>query len=282
MILNQTTKPFIAFFILIMLFIFLPINDFYMFSAFALLLILFGIPHGALDIFSIEKIARFNRSVGKTYLFNYLLLIFLYLLVFLLSFIFLDTSIHIGIFVFILIGAFHFRHDWNDDKTLTIILSLSSLLSPSIFNSVLLIQYLEYLYIPKNMAELLTQIFFILFFILNIVLIFHFKRLKIITIFKYLIVILCSFISDPIIFFICYFCCIHSFLHTHQYITENNLTIKSVYDKTKWILFFTVILFITCIFYFDEFEFSEQIIKASFIGLFSFTIPHILVHTIKK
>ena len=183
---------------------------------------------------------------------------------------------------FILIGAFHFRHDWSDDKILTIILSLSSLLSPSIFNSVLLIQYLEYLYIPKNMAELLTQIFFILFFILNIILIFHFKRLKRITIFKYLIVILCSFISDPIIFFICYFCCIHSFLHTHQYITENNLTIKSVYDKTKWILFFTVILFITCIFYFDEFEFSEQIIKASFIGLFSFTIPHILIHTIKK
>ena len=282
MILNQSIKPFYAFFFLIMLFIFLPINDFYTYCAFALLLILFGIPHGTLDIFSIEKIARFNKSVGKVYAFNYMLLIFLYLLVFLLSFVFWMQASTLAFLIFILIGAFHFRHDWSDDKTLIIILSLSSLLSPCIFNSVLLIQYLEYLYIPKNMAELLTQIFFILFFILNIVLIFYFKRLKGITIFKYLIVILCSFISDPIIFFICYFCCIHSFLHTHQYISENNLTIKSVYDKTKWILFFTVILFIICIFYFDEFDFSEQIIKASFIGLFSFTIPHVLIHTVKK
>ena len=164
MILNQTTKPFIAFFILIMLFIFLPINDFYMFSAFALLLILFGIPHGALDIFSIEKIARFNRTVGKAYLFNYLLLIFLYLLVFYLVLFFGYKHPHWH-FVFILIGAFHFRHDWNDDKTLTIILSLSSLLSPSIFNSVLLIQYLEYLYTQKHGRIINSNIFYIVLYL---------------------------------------------------------------------------------------------------------------------
>ena len=66
-------------------------------------------------------------------------------------------------------------------------------------------------------------------------------------------------------------------MHTYQFIKENNYSFIEILNKTKWILFFTGVIFISCILYFDGVDFSEQIVKASFIALFSFTIPHILI-----
>lgn len=279
MIYSNTLKPFIAFFFLILFFLAFPLGEFYEYLSFAILLILFGIPHGALDILSIEKMALDNKPFHFSFKLNYISIIFFYLIAFLLSFIFWLILPLLAFIIFILIGSLHFRYDWSevDSKLLSTLMACSIIFSTAVFNNGSLNNYLEFLFISKYFTEILVNIFFIGFFAINIIFFIFLRKFSKNIYYKYALVILCSFISDPIIFFICYFCCIHSYMHTYQFIKENKYSFIEILNKTKWILFFTGIIFISSLLYFDGFDFSEQIVKASFIALFSFTIPHILI-----
>ena len=174
MIYSNTLKPFIAFFFLILFFLAFPLGEFYEYLSFAILLILFGIPHGALDILSIERMALDNKPFHFSFKLNYISIIFFYLIAFLLSFIFWLILPLLAFIIFILIGSLHFRYDWSevDSKLLSTLMACSIIFSTAGFNNGSLKKYLKFLFISKYFNLILVNIFFIGFFAINIIFIF--------------------------------------------------------------------------------------------------------------
>ena len=251
------------------------------------LIILIGLPHGAIDG------PLLNRTNGMQVHHNLKLLAYIFAGI---SFwLFWVCFPNIGLLVFLIISLMHFG--LGDLRSNFPICDLNSFEKFIIsFSHGGLVTILVPVFHPEKTFFIfnllgVTHEFFYSFFLIGflfwcvglIVLsmnafLFSLKRLPL---YEIILLAISCFLFDPIVFFTFYFCCIHTLRHLKS-IKANCLSTKE-FNETIWktIPFFLTTMFIVTslvVYYgfYKEFDFNESLMKTVFLLLASLTVPHML------
>ena len=88
---------------------------------------------------------------------------------------------------------------------------------------------------------------------------------------------------SPMLYFACYFCGYHAALHTIQVSHQYHLKLRSLLVYLATPMVFTTVLFLFAYYGLAFIQPKQQLLLSTlFIGLFSLTIPHLLLHFIRQ
>ena len=242
----------------------------------ATLFLLVGLPHGGLDIYLLRQF-----GLSKSY-WSALFFILGYILLAIIAFGLWVMSPILGLVVFMIIACYHFSTDWGVHKNYVSGLMLSSLLlaTPAMlnFHNVIIIFHKLYLSLPEAhlVASIMKGVFYFdtIFFVISIILL---RSIETKYLLEMLILLCFGFLFGLYAYFIVYFCLLHSSHHFYKTSLKLN---KNIY-KT-WLLsvpfVMPILLLALFMFYVTPLvTMSDYAIRWLFIGLFSLTVPHMLL-----
>lgn len=239
-------------------------------------IIIFGLPHGALDTLVAKKF-KLYKSVFEFTVFN-----MIYILIAVLVFIAWQNFSIFSLFSFLIISGYHFSEDW---KQYNINIIERNILGFSIINLPLLFHQPEiniiYSYLTgSNIVYKFSNIQLIIayinvFFLIKLM----FNNYFSLNILVQSIIILCNaYLLEPIFFFITYFCFFHS---VKNYKEASQLLEDVNKNKIRVIVilntFFAILVGSIIYIYFLEDFTLKNISSLVFIGLASLTLPHMIL-----
>ena len=238
-------------------------------------IIFFGLPHGALDTLLAKKNNLYNNFL------SFIKFNFIYVLIAFITFLLWFFFPVLSLFTFLLISIFHFSEDWKNKinflQRATLAASLISL--PVFFHreEVTLI----FFSLTKTNQVIYLSIFFyymnyVIIPMLLLILFYNIKNNKIVM--NIITIALTAFLLNPLIYFLCYFCFFHSiknFKESKKFLFPKN---NSLHKKVIFInLLLTLILSIIIFKIFLTGTIEDKLLKITFIGLASLTVPHMLL-----
>tara|TARA_B100001989_G_scaffold147251_1_gene104972 strand:- start:1745 stop:2614 length:870 start_codon:yes stop_codon:yes gene_type:complete len=238
-------------------------------------IIFFGLPHGALDTLLAKKNNLYNNFL------SFIKFNFIYVLIAIITFLLWFFFPVLSLFTFLLISIFHFSEDWKNKinflQRATLAASLISL--PVFFHreEVTLI----FFSLTKTNQVIYLSIFFyymnyVIIPMLLLILFYNIKNNKIVM--NIITIALTAFLLNPLIYFLCYFCFFHSiknFKESKKFLFPKN---NSLHKKVIFInLLLTLILSIIIFKIFLTGTIEDKLLKITFIGLASLTVPHMLL-----
>ena len=192
---------------------------------FALIVVILGVPHGTFDVALAKKKWNLNRKLNLgVFLAAYLMLAGFALLVWLLL-------PQLALPLFILISAYHFSGDWEHRLHVLprVIVGLALITSPAIFHRPEVIEIFCFL-VPSNVANRTAELMAVLAVpalqAAFIVLVINFRKNGLMVL-EILTVMLLALFTEPLLFFLIYFCGLHSLRHmqmTYDELEMNNLS----------------------------------------------------------
>ena len=238
--------------------------------------VFFGLPHGALD----TLLAKKNNLYKNLLSFIYFNLIYLSITI-LTFFLWLMYPIF-SLSLFLIISIFHFSEDWKKEVDIFQRLSIStSIISLTILFHQDSVDSVFFSITQSYQVSYITNFFYYLGYIslptMALILLLNLNKrgicLNIITI------IVTAIMLNPLIYFLCYFCFYHSvknFKESKKILFPNN---KILQRKVLFInLLFTIIISIIAFnFFLISNSLEDKLLKITFIGLASLTVPHMLL-----
>ena len=242
---------------------------------FIFFVILFGLPHGALDTLLAKEKKLYNNF------FSFIFFHLIYISVALITFFLWFQASSLLLFLFLLISIFHFSEDWkgviNIYQRLVI---ASSVISLTIFFKKEAVQSI-FLSLTKSyhsnyIIDFFYYLSFILLPLLLIIIFLNFNKKEVI--FNIITIFVTSMLLNPLMYFLCYFCFFHSsknFKESKKLLFPNN---KALQKKVILInLLFTITLYAIIFNIFLTGAIEDKLLKIIFIGLASLTVPHMLL-----
>lgn len=241
------------------------------------LLLLSGLPHGALDIW-ISRETAYWYDVKSFVLFHAL-----YIGVAIISFaLFLSFPV-ISLSVFLMASVFHFSDDWGDTTPLALRLLLAAqvILIPTIFHSeeVAAIFALLTGMRPDTGGEAFAAMgnnLAMIFVGINGILWLLYRQVAIVS----LIVVIAAISLPPLIFFGCYFACWHSIRHMREHASALEGSMRQI-ALFGYSVAAIIVMLCTAHFLIPEgmksLLLSENVVKFSFWGLAALTVPHMIL-----
>ena len=243
--------------------------------------IIFGLPHGALDTL-VAKHYKIYSNRKQFFMFY-----FLYIVCACTVFIGWNYFSIFSLYIFLLISGIHFSADWKNtglNKAEEFTLGFSLLNFPIIFHQKEVKIIYEFITNKESfygLVELQLIVAYINLLLMIILLLRRFVDKNILI--QVLSIFIFSYILTPILFFITYFCFFHSIKNYNESL---NLLKKHQKSKVRSVIIFNTI--ITCLigififmFFFKEFSF-KNINTIIFVGLAALTVPHMLLRIIIK
>ena len=260
--------------ILIILFNY-QLNNFFQIILLTFFVSLFGIPHGALDPWIAYKYKIWNTRIGLIY-FNLFYIFITFVIITLWVFKPIESLI-----LFLLISAYHFSEDWKHIFSIweRMIIGVSIISLPLIFN----LDKVQYIYIllSEVNASIIAKVQFYL--AITCILPLFFMIFKYIRTNKFIalelfFIILSALILDPLLYFLLYFCFLHSLKHFKKYFRNSKykITKKATYIMFTYTLL-TILLSLSSFYFLPKGEIEQNLIKILFIGLSSLTMPHMIL-----
>lgn len=291
MLSNQTTPPIIKIFagfcLLSVLFaLAYDASLTYKILILVILMALVGMPHGALDVMMIARLAKINESRGPSELgvsrFYWLRLLryySLYIGIAALAFGFWLLLPSTALIVFLLMAVLHFRHDWQGFGGGLMQMSLAALVvtAPACFHAEAIAGYFHALFLSDQAISIIIVSMQSVAISAILVGLYASKILSLSRFLTMTGVGISAYCLDPLLFFIAYFCSLHSLLHT--------LSIKDEFDLSWLKLLYRVVppmlltlLLMGVVYVSVPFQSVDtQWLRIIFIGLFALTVPHMLL-----
>ena len=240
-----------------------------------ILVIIFGLPHGALDTLVAKNNHIYKDKTGLV-IFN-----IVYIAIALLTFVFWNYFSILSLFLFLSFSAYHFSEDWKYDVSVfeRLILGFSIINLPLYFHQEEVHQIYSYItnnLILKKYIHLQLYLSYLNLFLLLLVLLRSMKNINIL--FQIGTILISSYFFKPLYFFMCYFCFFHSFKNYKESISFLNNETKI---RVNFVVFINILLtlMIGALYYyfFMESFTPKDISKLIFIGLAALTVPHMML-----
>lgn len=288
MLIDKTSPPIIQIFVgfLVLSAIFILAHDVssaYKIPLLVIFIALVGMPHGALDVMMIARLVRLSEtkkgSVLNINFSNRFRLCGFYLLYtsvagFAFGFWLLFPSA--ALILFLLMAVLHFRHDWQGFGGGLMQMSLSALVvtGPACFHADAIAGYFRALFLSDEAISIIIISMQSVALSAVLLALYAPKHLSFSRLLTFTIVLLSAYSLDPLLFFIAYFCSLHSLLHT--------LSIKNEFDLSweklmYWVvppMMFTLLLMGLAYVLVPFQSVDAQWLRIIFIGLFALTVPH--------
>ena len=238
-------------------------------------IIFFGLPHGALDTLLAKKNNLYNNFL------SFIKFNFIYVLIAIITFLLWFFFPVLSLFTFLLISIFHFSEDWkNKINFLQRVTLAASLISLTVFFHREEVTSIFFSLTKTNKAIYLSIFFYYMNYViipmLLLILFYNIKNNKIVM--NIITIALTAFLLNPLIYFLCYFCFFHSiknFKESKKFLFPKN---NSLHKKVIFInLLLTLILSIIIFKIFLTGTIEDKLLKITFIGLASLTVPHMLL-----
>ena len=251
------------------------INQPVLLTVLAIFVIVFGLPHGALDTILAKQYNIYSNLLGFVF-FN-----FVYLGLALFMFVFWYFYPIVALSIFLLISLWHFSEDWQNILKYweRIFIGIYVLSLPVVFHKPLINEIYFYL-TGSSLNYIITDIQFTLGlatlpFITFIVL----KRIKARKFFLQVVTLfLTAILLNPILYFLSYFCFFHSIKnYKESLILLKDQNMKIVYRIVLINTLLSVVLGILMYFYYFDENLEVKISKVIFIGLACLTVPHMIL-----
>ncbi|MET1218149.1 MAG: Brp/Blh family beta-carotene 15,15'-dioxygenase [Glaciecola sp.] len=240
----------------------------------AVLILLFGVPHGGLDLDLASRRWPLSTNIQK------LLFCCAYLAIVAVAIGFWFALPILGLVSFMVLSVWHFGADWTDyvrvahsRVTAVWVLTIPALLHPQEFLSIL-----EVLMIRGDIAQMyvtvsafvgLTSSIFLLMVFAK-----HFQIHFVLEVFSLAMILL---YSNILVFFTAYFCLIHSARYLHRYTKHINRDTRAVSQQSSMMLLATIVLGAGLYYATGQIGVSVSIYAWIFIGLFALTVPHMVL-----
>ncbi len=251
------------------------VNDKNMVIVLIFFIIFFGLPHGALDTLLAKKNNLYNNFL------SFIKFNFIYVLIAIITFLLWFFFPVLSLFTFLLISIFHFSEDWkNKINFLQRVTLAASLISLTVFFHREEVTLIFFSLTKTNRAIYLSIFFYYMNYViipmLLLILFYNIKNNKIVM--NIITIALTAFLLNPLIYFLCYFCFFHSiknFKESKKFLFPKN---NSLHKKVIFInLLLTLILSIIIFKIFLTGTIEDKLLKITFIGLASLTVPHMLL-----
>lgn len=242
-------------------------------SVLAILVALFGIPHGALDPLVAYDMPRWKSKIGMVgFLLFYVILAVLVILIW-------HSLPGISLLIFLLISGIHFSGDWRGALPFLYRLPLGLLIvtGPALFHrteveslfsmlstpaaGVAITQWMSYLGVLVIPACLLPLL--------------KISRKGFLDMLEIALLLLSVILLTPLLFFVLYFCGLHSPRHFCSTLKEHQKTLAWL--VCVLITGVTLLGAVTFYFYLPSISLSQSLIQITFIGLAALTVPHMLL-----
>lgn len=178
----------------------------------ASLVILFGLPHGALDVELARKMNLiFSRQTALLFLTVYLCLAMLGIALWVL----LPVA---GLSVFLLISAYHFSDDWSGivARWLTLVIGTIVVCMPAVLHAEMVTEIFQWLLVSQAQASIIVDVLFYCGLAGSVLLVVGLSIHRSISYLFFLEIMVLWAVATllpPLLFFIVYFCFLHSMRH---------------------------------------------------------------------
>lgn len=249
----------------------------------AVAVLLLGMPHGALDVLMLNDISHRLRRAGYSRLPNPRLLGYgLYLVIVLGAFAFWQALPSTALSLFLIAATWHFRMDWIDfgKAPLNTVISALIVTLPALRSSPQLIVLFEELDLTNNQAQIVALAMQLIagLTVVYVAAIATTKQLSRKQNLMVFFLVLAGVSLPPLLFFIAYFCALHSVIHTLSVKQNCQLTWLAVLKVLRLPMMMTLLLIAIAYQLLPAHNADWEVwLDIVFIGLFAVTIPHMLL-----
>jgi len=242
------------------------------------LVILLGLPHGALDVELAKKLELINSAKKSIRFFSgYLFLVLLGVI----TWLFLPT---LALILFLGISVHHFSDDWSATvpRHLSPVIGFCVIGMPTLRYSEDVFDVFLLLLVPAPQAAIIVNILYLgsLAGFLIIIIGFTLNRYFSFLVTGELLTLSALAIAlPPLLYFTVYFCFLHSVRHLLDCAEKLEISSLRCYRKSLPILILTLIVAGLSFILFHSEEIPQDMIRWLFIGLFALTIPHVCLIT---
>ncbi|MET4694816.1 Brp/Blh family beta-carotene 15,15'-dioxygenase [Endozoicomonas lisbonensis] len=236
---------------------------------------LFGVPHGGLDLLYIRRC--FHKEAGKQ-----LVIIASYTGLVVLSFMVWLKLPVISMVIFLVASAWHFSGDWQPESSRCqrLMLGLLAVVVPAITHREETGQIFAWLLLPCEAAGIIAlgmqYLALIMLCILLIQVVMGKLRKEVACPASMMVV--GGLLLSPILYFASYFCGLHAIVNMIRTFQQFQGQSKSLIFYLALSMFFTTLLFLVAYIYLAKLQTLQVELSSLFIGLFSLTMPHIILH----
>jgi Brp/Blh family beta-carotene 15,15'-monooxygenase len=246
--------------------------------SFAIMVLILGVPHGALDYF----IAK--QAFDTKHIFWLILFFISYIVVASLSTYLWYLFPSVCLVLFLLISIFHFASDWRNSLRFSTSIALAALVicGPAFFYAISILHIFEGLMIDTESAKNIVQIMFIIAVLASVILLVNFLQGYFTTVrfwirYELLGLALSSILIPPLVHFVLYFCFLHALQHMCDFANYQQVSLKKVFVISAPVVLLSVALSLLIPYFFPNTNFESNIYRIIFISLFGLTMSHMLV-----
>ena len=245
----------------------------------ASLVILFGLPHGALDV----ELAKKMNLVFSTKTAIFFLTVYLFLAMLGIA-LWLALPV-VGLSIFLLISAFHFSDDWSGILPRWLCLVIGSIIisMPVVLHADTVKEIFIWLLVSEVQSTTIVNILYycgVIGSVLFVVGLFINRDVSYVLILEIAVLWTVATLLPPLLFFIVYFCFLHSIRHLIDCSQKLEYSPQQCYLRSIPILVMTLVIALSGYYLFNTGKADQDILRWVFIGLFALTIPHICLITL--
>lgn len=246
--------------------------------SFAIMVLILGVPHGALDYY----IAK--QAFETKHIFWLILFFISYIVVASMSTYLWYLFPTVCLVLFLLISIFHFASDWRNSLQFSTSIALAALVicGPAVFYANSILHIFEGLMIGTESAKNIAQIMLIIAVSASVVLLVnvlqgYFTTVRFWIRYELLGLALSSLLMPPLVHFVLYFCLLHALKHMYDFADCQQVSLKKVFVISAPVVSLTAILSLMIPYFFPNTNFESSIYRIIFISLFGLTMAHMLV-----